>query len=197
MIKAIIFDADGMVLEQERPSIFLPRDYGISIENLNSFFHGPFQECLVGKTDLKEVIYPYLFKWGWSQGLDAFLNLWFTREVSVNKELVDYINELKSKGIKCLLATNQEKYRFQYFLDQLDFANIFDKVYASVNVGHKKTSLEFLSKIFKDLNNIKKEEILFWDDRPENVKFAKDFGINAELFTSVKDFKEKMLQYNP
>ena len=196
MIKVIIFDADGMLLRQERPSTFLPRDYGISIENLNSFFDGPFQECLVGKADLKEEILPYLNTWGWDKGVEAFLNLWFTRELHVNKELIEYIRYLKRKKIQCFLATNQEKYRFQYFLNQLGFADIFNKTYSSNNLGYKKSSHEFLSKIFTDFKNIKKEEILFWDDRSENIKSAKDFGINAELFTSVKDFKEKMLQYD-
>ena len=50
-------------------------------------------------------------------------------------------------------------------------------------------------KIFQDLENIKKEEILFWDDKAENVQGAKDFGINAELFTSFLDFKGKMKRY--
>ena len=195
MIKVIIFDADGMALEQERPSVFLSRDYGISIDQLNTFFDGPFQECLIGKADLKEAISPYLSKWGWNKGIEAFLKLWFTREVHVNKEILEYIKYFKSKGIQCFLATNQEKYRFQYMLDMLDFKEIFDKTYSSTNLGYKKTSREFLSKIFNDLGDIKKEEILFWDDRLKNIEEAKKFGFNAELFISMEDLKEKMVEY--
>ena len=77
----------------------------------------------------------------------------------------------------------------------LDFKEIFDKTYSSTNLGYKKTSREFLSKIFNDLGDIKKEEILFWDDRIKNIEEAKKFGFNAELFISMEDFKEKMVEY--
>ncbi len=195
MIKVIIFDADGMALEQERPSVFLSRDYGISTDQLNTFFDGPFQECLIGKADLKEAISPYLSKWGWNKGIEAFLKLWFTREVYVNKEILKYIKYFKNKGIQCFLATNQEKYRFQYMLNELNLKDIFDKTYSSTNLGCKKPSYDFFKKLLKDLKDIKKEEILFWDDRPKNIEEARTFGFNAELFTSVKDFREKMIQY--
>lgn len=192
MIKVIIFDADGMLLSQERPSIFLPKDYGISTEQLNPFFNGPFQDCLIGKADLKEVILPYLTAWNWSEGLESFLKLWFTREVRMNTELSKYISELRAQGIVCILATNQEKYRFQYMLEDLGFAKIFNRTYASSNVGYKKPKSEFFQKIMEDLGNINKEEILFWDDREENVQGAKDFGFNSELYTTFDNFIQTM-----
>jgi len=195
MIKVIIFDADGMTIKQERPSIFLPRDYGINAESLLLFFNGPFQECLIGKADLKEILPPFLNVWGWDKGVEAFLNLWFSREIYINEDVVKYINDFKSRGILCSLATNQEKYRLQYFLNQLGFSSIFDRVYSSTKIGHKKPSREFFSEIFKDFKNIKKEEILFWDDRPKSVEEAKKFGFNAELYISLEDFEEKIKKY--
>ena len=129
------------------------------------------------------------------KGLDDFLKLWFTRNHSVNLEWSKCIKKFRREGIQCILATNQEKYRFQYMLDVLGFRDMLDGSYSSALIGYKKPSSEFFSKIFKDLKNIKKEEILFWDDRTKNVEGVKGLGINAELFVSLDDFKEKMKRY--
>jgi len=195
MIKIVIFDADGLITNQERFSIALERDYGISVEKTLPFFNGVFQECLVGNADLKETISPYLADWGWTKGLDAFIEYWFEREHKINSELVEYIQGLRHKGILCFLATNNERYRFEYMLNKMGFKNSFDKTYSSAHLGHKKPNQEFFLKIFTDLKNIKKKEILFWDDRARHIQGAKDFGIHTELYTSFEDFKEKMKQY--
>ena len=102
---------------------------------------------------------------------------------------------MREKKVVCLLATNNEKYRFAYMLDKMGFDKIFDKAYCSALLLCKKPDQQFFSKIYNDLENINKEEVLFFDDKAENVQAAKDFGINAELYTTFEDFKEKMKQY--
>lgn len=196
MIKVIIFDADGVLIPHTRKfSTLLQEDFGIPLEKTAEFFSGPFQDCLVGKADLKETVSRYLDSWGWDKGVDAFLDIWFEAQHGMDEDLVKYVQELRRKGILCLLATNNEKYRFQYILDKTGFANSFDKTYSSAHLGHKKPDQEFFEKILRDLKNIKKEEMLFWDDDIKNIKGAKDFGINAEFYVSFADFKQKMREY--
>ena len=195
MIKVLLVDADDVLVSQERFSIFLARQVGISLETTKEFFDGPFQDCIVGKGDLKQVVYPYLEAWGWNDGVDAFLSLWFEREYVINQELFDYIKEVKKKGISCFLATNQEKYRVSYILENMGLNTIFDKAFASSNLGFKKPNKNFFAKIIENLENVKKEEILFWDDKAENVEVAKLLGIHAEIYISAPDFKAKMSKY--
>ena len=115
MIKVIIFDADGVLVHGNRRfSITLAEKHGISLETTLPFFTGPFQECLVGNLDLKEVILPYLDTWGWDKGVDMLLDYWFSLESATDKELIEYIKTLRGEGILCFLATNNEKHRFQY-----------------------------------------------------------------------------------
>ncbi|MFA5937179.1 MAG: HAD-IA family hydrolase [Candidatus Paceibacterota bacterium] len=195
MIKVVIFDADGVLVFGDRKfSDTLAEKHGIPLEKTHPFFTGPFQKCLVGDLDLKKVIKPYLKKWGLESDLDEFLDYWFSLESKTDKELIKYIQELRKNGILCFLATNNEKHRFKYIINNMGLSNIFDRTYASAYLGCKKSNKDFFKKIFKDLKNIKKEEVLFIDDGIENIKVAKEFGINAELYTTFESFKEKMKQ---
>lgn len=197
MIKVIIFDADGVLVHSKRKfSVTLAEKHGISLETTLPFFTGPFQKCLVGNSDLKKVILPYLKKWGWDKRVDVLLDYWFSLESKTDKELIKYIKKLRQKGIKCLLATNNEKHRFQYMMDKMGLAKVFNKTYSSAHLGHKKPDQKFFQKIYKELKNIKKNEILFVDDSIENIEGVKNFGMHAELYKSIKNLKKKILLLN-
>jgi len=138
---------------------------------------------------------PYLKEWNWEGTVDEFLTYWFKSEHNIDMNLVKYISKLRAKGIKCYLVTNQEKYRGEYMLKEMDFQNVFDKIYASAHLGHRKPSQEFYEKVYADLGNVQKDEILFWDDNEENIEQAKIFGINAELYKNFEKFEGKMNEY--
>jgi putative hydrolase of the HAD superfamily len=192
MIKALLFDVDGVLVNGERFSVHLERNYGIDQNKTIAFFKGEFKECILGKKDLKKILPKYLKSWGWKKSVEDFLNYWFKSEHSINEELMDYIKKLKHKGFQCYIATNQEKYRIEYLLDKMGFADNFDKIYASSHLGFKKPDLKFFEKLFTDLKNIEKDEILFWDNSIINVEAAQEFGIKAELYTDFADFENKM-----
>ena len=197
MIKVVIFDLDGVLNHNKRKfSTMLEKEHGISVEKTLPFFTGPFQDCLSGQKDLKETIAPYLSDWGWKGGVDEILNYWFGLEHNLDNDVIRYIKELRGRGMLCLLATNNEKHRFQYMVDKMGLSEIFDKTYSSGLLGHKKPEQEFFSKIFNGLEDIEKKEILFIDDSIENIEGAKDFGINAEHYISFKDFLNKTKEYN-
>ncbi|MGI8420041.1 MAG: HAD family hydrolase [Candidatus Levyibacteriota bacterium] len=136
MIKVILFDADGVLINGELFSEQLQREYNISTKKTISFFEGPFQACLTGNADLKEILAPYLKEWGWKKSVDDLLTYWFEAEHTIDEALVSYIQQLRLKGIKCYVATNQEKYRVAYMLKNMGFNDSFDKVYASAHLGY-------------------------------------------------------------
>lgn len=195
MIKVVIFDADGVAIIGEKFSNNLARDFGITTEITKSFFTGPFQDCRIGRADLKEVITPYLGGWGWKGSVEELLEYWFKSEHKINQDLIDYVRELRGRGIQCFLATNQEKYRTQYMLNEMDFAKIFDRLYVSSELGVLKTNPEFYAKIIEDLGDIDKKEILFWDDDPKHIEVAKNYGILGEAYTSFADCRKKTESY--
>jgi putative hydrolase of the HAD superfamily len=194
MIKAVIFDIDGVIVNGIKFSEQLKKDYGLSIEDTRPFFAGKFQDCLIGKADLKEELIPHLKSWGWQKGVDKFLDYWFKAEHYLDQDLLDYTNSLRKKGIKVCIATNQEKYRTQYLIEKMGFRENFDEIFSSTEVGYKKPEPEFFRFIISTLK-LSPNEILFWDNTKNHIEGAKSVGIQARIYNNFKEFRKIMTNY--
>jgi len=193
MIKCVIFDADGMLNLSERFSIQHSRDVGIPRDKFNPFFSGVFQQCLIGKADLKNEIKKHLVEWGWDGNVDTFLQHWFKLENKIDARFPPLIVELRKNGMKCVLATNQEKYRTEYLRDEMGFGTLFDAIFSSAYMGCKKPESAFFEKIFQEIGKeISKNEVMFWDDDQKNVAGAAHYGFNAFLFTNFNNFEKEV-----
>lgn len=193
MITLLILDADGVLINGERFADVLARDFQTDKAKEKEFFTTKFQDCLVGKADLKESIGPYLVSFGWKGSTDEFLDYWFKAEHSINEGLMQYVQQLRKSGIKVVLATNQEKYRTQYMLEYMGFDGMFDKIYSSAHLGLKKPTIEFFDHVIKDIG-AKKGDVLFWDDDQQNIDGAIEYGIHAEFYTDYASFQNVMSQ---
>lgn len=191
-IKCILFDSDGVVTNAEMFSLQYQKEFGVSNDEMLPFFRGEFQDCIVGKADLKEIITPWISKWGWQGSVESFVAYWFKVEHKVEDRVVDAIKKLKEQGIVCCLATNQEKYRTEYMKKEMGFEGLFNEIYSSAEIGFKKPDTKFYEYILKNLKNkysINTDEIIFFDDTVENVKGACDVGIKAYLYTTFEGFE--------
>ncbi len=194
MIKAILFDADGVVVKGPRFSDILEEKYSITRDKTEPFFSSEFQMAQIGRVNLREVLIPYLERWGWNGTVDDLIKVWF-ESVSPDTQMIQKIGELRAKGIKCCLASNQEKLRAAYLANEMGFEKVFDKIFISAHIGHKKPLVEFFEYIAGHLEGIKKEEILVWDDKDTNVDAARAFGFQAEAFRGFEDFSKKLESY--
>ncbi len=193
MIKAVIFDADGVVVNGGHFSEQYAQKHGIPHEIMLPFFKGEFQKCLVGKLDFRKAVKPYLSQWKWQGTAEEFLNYWFQLRNHLDEKLVKKAKQLREKSIKCLIASNQEVNRSKFLENEMKFSEIFDRTYYSAAIGYKKPQKEFWKYLQKDLDKegIRKEDVLFWDDKTENVNSAREFGWNAELYKNYEEFSEK------
>jgi putative hydrolase of the HAD superfamily len=193
-IKAIIFDADGVVIPKAEPfSHGYARHKGFDPAELLPFFEGPFQDALVGAADLKDIIEQNRDLWRWNGPVEELVKQWFEAENIVDKSLTQEIQAMGVRGIKCILATNQERYRTAYLRDVM-FTGVFDQIYSSAHLGVKKPDPTFYAHILESIreDNIKPEDVVYFDDNQENVDAANGLGIRAVLYTGIQDFYSVM-----
>ncbi len=193
MPKAIIFDADGVLVISEFLSSRLMKSAGApAAESFDRFFGGPFQKCLTGHADLREEVQAVLPEWKWEKSIDELFEYWFHEDSNrVDHRFDAVINNFKQQGIICGLGTNNEKYRTHDLLHKKGIGKWFNEEhrFSSARVGLKKPDPKFFEHIAKDLK-LKPSEIDFWDDDAKNVAAAKAFGMNAHLYNSMEEFKK-------
>jgi len=191
MIKVILFDIDGIIITG-RKHLFSERlasEYNISQELVEEFFRTDFRECTFGRADLKEKISPHLDKWNWGNGVEKLLEYWFTSENKTDKEVLDTVSRLRSRGIKCYIATRQEKYRSRYLLETLGLRKYFDGAFITCDIGYDKSQTEFWEYVLKKLE-AKPEEIMFFDDTTKNIQFAESLGVKAIFYENINTLQK-------
>jgi putative hydrolase of the HAD superfamily len=193
-IHAVIFDADGVVLEGALFSKELERSYGLPTSASLDFFNGALEDCLLGRADLKQTLEPFLAQWRWPSSTDQFLERWFAHGDRVDRRLVATIAELRQRGIRCCLATNQEQYRIAYMRQRMGFDQIFDAIFFSAAIGCKKSDAAFYHSVTRTLG-LSGAEILFWDDTPGNIQVARSQGWHAEQYRSFEQFQQMLPTY--
>lgn len=186
-IKAALFDLDGIVIVG-RTRFFserLAEEHNIPLDDVMEFFLNDLKPCSMGKADLKEAIAPYLKKWNWQGTVDDLLEYWFTSENTKDEEVLSIVKQLRDNGVKCYIASRQEKYRIQYLEDVVGLKEYFDGTFVTCNVGFDKSESEFFEHVMKELS-LRPEEILFFDDTQMNVDTAGSMGISAHFYDGLK-----------
>jgi FMN phosphatase YigB (HAD superfamily) len=194
MSKAVLFDADGVTIvgRYKYFSDRLSAEYDIPVEKIMHFFKNEYQLCSLGKADLREEVVKYFESWNWTGGVDTLLNYWFSGENEINEAVLSYADRLRSKGIRCYLVTDQEKYRARYIWDTMRFSEHFDGSFFSCNLGFKKSDREFFQTVLDKISPILAEETEYWDDDAKNVDVAVQLGITGKVFTTTDAFSSEM-----
>lgn len=186
-IKVALFDLDGLVIVGRKRffSERLSTEHNIPLADVQEFFLHGLKQCSFGKADLKEQIAPYLVKWNWSGTVDDLLEYWFSSENTKDEEVLQIIKDLRARGVKCYIATRQEKYRMQYLLEVVGLKDHFDGTFCTCDIGYDKSQPEFFEHVLKELG-AEPVEVLFFDDTQKNVDLAKGMGINAHFYDGIE-----------
>jgi putative hydrolase of the HAD superfamily len=191
-IKAVLFDIDGVILEKNPFSKRLSQEFNVPMEKISPFFQKEFKLCSVGKADLKEEIKKYLADWNWQESVNEILAFWFDGEGVIDERIIKTVNDLREKGIKCYLVSDQEKYRAEFLLNELGLGKFFDGHFISCQVGFSKSDDKFFQNVIGNISPIVPQEIMFWDDDKKNIEPAKKLGIDARFYQNFDEFKKEI-----
>jgi putative hydrolase of the HAD superfamily len=182
--KVVVLDVDGVLVVPEEPfSWRYARDNGLDRALFSPFFQGEFQDTLIGKADLRQLLQANLHLWQWNDSVDELMRLWFESENIPNTPIIAAVRGLKHHGVARYFATNQEKYRAEYIRTRVFDNDLFDGDYVSADIGLKKPDPQFFQHVLDDLQikhpGIVARDILLVDDTLEHVKSAKSLGFDA------------------
>ncbi len=185
-MKVILFDLDGVLaLPEENFSVLYARSHGYDLQPFTTFFETVWEDFVTGKRDLKEHIAAHPDFWKWQHSPEALLDFWFKAENIRNEALLEVIRKIRSKGMRCYIATEQEKYRTAYIRDVM-FKNEFDGIFSTAEIGYKKNAPEFYQAVIAHLD-VQPEDIIFFDDSQSKIDVALKAGLDARLYTGIEE----------
>ncbi len=103
---------------------------------------------------------------------------------------VPWVKELKAKGYNVYALSNYPRSLYKTTHDELHkFLDEMDGYVISAHVKKLKPHRDVYEHLLKTYN-LKPEETLFFDDKPENIEGACKLGINGHLFKGYEEAKE-------
>jgi len=193
MIKAIIFDLNGIFIQSPKLSDRFEQDFGISVSQFLpkiSEIMGKVRQPNAGGAF--QYWQPVLKEWNVNLSEKEFWDYWFGVE-KVSEEMVNFARELKTKNIKVFILSNNFKERAEYYGHYPWMYEVVDKTYFSWQTGFVKPDPQDWQLVLKE-NNLKPEECLYFDDQEKNVKAGESVGIKSFIFENDEDLKNKVNQ---
>jgi putative hydrolase of the HAD superfamily len=189
MIKAIIFDLNGVFIQSPKLSERFREKFAVSMEEfLPALKEVMTKARMPNAGDSFRYWQPYLEKWGVSMSREEFFDFWFSQEKEI-PELIEFVRKLKGKGLKLFILSNNFVERANYYAEHFPFLHeIFDRVYYSWQTGFVKPDPKAFELLMTE-NNLRAEECLYFDDSEHNVEVAQGLGINAHLFGGLEQVK--------
>lgn len=180
-IDAVLFDADGVI---QRPTVdwrgtlagFV--DASVAEEFVLDLMESE-KPSIAGKGDFQDAVGEVLARWGSTTPASEVLELWTHFEAE--PVVVGWIQELRSQGIGCHLATNQQSYRRAIMNDERGYSAWFDQSFYSCDLGLAKPDPAYFRAILTAIDK-PATSVLFIDDNEANIKGARSAGLHAELY---------------
>lgn len=183
-MRAIMMDVDG-VLVSGRPEdgahLFtdLETDLGIPLELLRQEFFAPRWPAIVtGQKPLLTELADVLARIAPQVSAETLMTYWFRNDSRIDTTVLQAMNELRARGDRVFLATNQEHRRADYLMKDMGLAAHVDGIFYSAALGHRKPSPQFFACATAGAG-VPAERIVLVDDTEENVLAAREAGWGA------------------
>ncbi|HEY9480797.1 MAG TPA: HAD-IA family hydrolase [Candidatus Paceibacterota bacterium] len=188
MLKAAIFDLNGIFLQSPKLSDRFQSDFGIPVATflpkLSSIMDAARKPNAGNSFKLWE---PALKEWRVSISESEFWDYWFKAE-KVSESMVSFAKELRTKGIKVFILSNNFKERAEYYDHYPWVHDAVDKIFFSWQTGFVKPDTRAWTSILEE-HGLKADQCVYFDDQEKNLKAAESVGIKSYMFTDEKDLE--------
>ena len=189
MIKAVIFDMDGLMIDSERVTY---DGYVIEMGKRNYHFSKEFYIKTLGKT-IKTVYQIYFDEYGDQFPIDEVIDdvhqyieeVFIKDGVPIKKGLIELLQYLKQHNIKTIVATSSGRERTNRILKQADLTSYFDDSICGDEVENGKPNPEVFLKACEKLN-VKTSEAIVLEDSEAGIEAAHNANINVYCIPDMK-----------
>jgi len=192
--QSIVFDFGGvMTMEPNREAVvhFLRTSFNLSAEEFEQVNQEKRKAVKAGKTDAefwlqyakdKKVCLPK----DWVHNFNTVMK----NAIGVNPEMYELVGQLKGKGIPIAMLSNIDD-RLARLIRDFGLYEPFDPCLLSCEIGLEKPDPKIYDVLLKKMN-LPAKEIVFIDDRLENIEAAQKLGFDAILFTSQEQLQKEL-----
>lgn len=186
MIKNLIFDVGDVLLSYDWKTMLM--DHGLSekdtVRVAHRMFNSPYWSLMDLATIPEEQIIDCFKETFPDEGDDIE---WFIKHGELmhrpRQKVWDRIRELKKEGYKIYILSNYSENLFKQHIAGASFMDELDGGIVSYQVHCIKPDYRIYQLLLKKYS-LKAEECIFFDDRAENIKAAKELGFEGEVIES-------------
>jgi len=186
MIKGIFFDFDGVITQEKQgtpPTIaYIAKTTGLPTETVEKAYRRHNRALLMGEVTHPEMWQPFCEELESVIDYDilkgAFLN------ITLDREVVDYIRELKEKYLIGMITDNKVD-RIETILKEKGLEELFDVVVISAQVHCWKTDERIFAEALKR-SGLEPQECVFIDNSAQNLEVPGKMGFRTVYFDDEK-----------
>lgn len=191
MIKAIIFDMGGVMLQNKVEAVYqkLAEILNISFDELKELQKQHKTEMLSGKMSSQE--FAEIIKNNFGLEINV-LEKWkeaYYQVMPVNNELIELVDKLKN-NYKVAIISNVPELHAQINKDRGLFSH-FELALISCDIGLIKPQKEIFALVLERLN-LKASDCIFIDDREEHLAMPKEIGFQVIHFKDNQQLKNDL-----
>ena len=196
MIKAILFDLDGVLINTTQLQISSTSEALNPYIKVNNYIKSILKQTITTKEKLKIFNEANYLKKNQLKNIYIVKKKIFEREIKkrkiFSKKIYDIFVYLKKKNYKCALVTNANLKTTLLIIKKMKIKKFFSVIVTNKNRIKPKPSPEPYIYAMKKLN-IKKENCLIFEDSEVGLLAAKRSSAKTIKVDNVKDFNKKYL----
>lgn len=189
MIKAIIFDMDGLMIDSERVTF---EGYQAMLAKMNLTMSEEFYKTLLGKP-IKGIFQRFYDEYGNDFPIESviddvhqYMAKRFENEgVPIKKGLIPLLKYLKENNYKTIVATSSNRNRVDTILQSADIEKYFDASICGDEVTRGKPNPEVFLKSCQKLN-VKTEEAIVLEDSEAGIQASHAANIKVICIPDMK-----------